>query len=152
MASATSKVAPVKISEKQGRASSKSVQKYYVTDVTTLADGSIIRETYSSDANGNNKQKVQEVRVDKDGKITKDEISPGATAGEKKALKDPNSPLRQSIRTQTKDAGDAVQKNEAEAAAGGLTSVGKKNQKVVGGDSGNDAENDNDGANTKPAN
>ena len=143
MASATSKVAPVKISEKQGRASSKSVQKYYVTDVTTLADGSIIRETYRSDANGNNKQKVQEVRVDKDGKITKDEISPGATAGEKKALSDPNSPLRQSIRTQTKDAGDAVQKNEAEAAAGGLTSVGKKNQDVVSGGSGNNAENDN---------
>ena len=55
MASATSKVAPVKVSEKQGRASSKSVQKYYVTDVTTLGDGSIMRETYSTDANGNNK-------------------------------------------------------------------------------------------------
>ena len=151
MASATSKVAPVKVSEKQGRASSKSVQKYYVTDVTTLGDGSIMRETYSTDANGNNKQKVQEVRVDKDGKVTKDEISPGVSAGEKKALQDPNSQLRQSIRDQTKDAGDAVQKNEAEAAAGGLTSVGKKNQKVVGGDSGNDAENDNDGADTKPA-
>ena len=144
MASATSKVAPVKISEKQGRASSKSVQKYYVTDVTTLGDGSVMRETYSTDANGNNKQKVQEVRVDKDGNITKDEISPGVSAGERKALQDPNSQLRQSIRDQTKDAGDAVQKNEAEAAAGGLTSVGEKNQKVVGGGSGNNAENDND--------
>ena len=144
MASATSKVAPVKVSEKQGRASQKSVQKYYVTDVTTLGDGSIMRETYSTDANGNNKSKVQEVRVDKDGNVTKDEISPGVSAGERKALQDPNSQLRQSIRDQTKDAGDAVQKNEAEAAAGGLTSVGKKNQKVVGGDSGNDAENDND--------
>ena len=144
MASATSKVAPVKVSEKQGRASSKSVQKYYVTDVTTLGDGSVMRETYSTDANGNNKQKVQEVRVDKDGNITKDEISPGVSAGEKKALQDPNSQLRQSIRDQTKDAGDAVQKNEAEAAAGGLTSVGEKNQKVVGGGSGNNAENDND--------
>jgi hypothetical protein len=151
MASATSKVAPVKVSEKQGRASSKSVQKYYVTDVTTLGDGSIMRETYSTDANGNNKSKVQEVRVDKDGNVTKDEISPGVSAGERKALQDPNSQLRQSIRDQTKDAGDAVQKNEAEAAAGGLTSVGKKNQKVVGGDSGNDAENDNDSAQTKPA-
>jgi len=151
MASATSKVAPVKISEKQGRASSKSVQKYYVTDVTTLGDGSVMRETYSTDANGNNKQKVQEVRVDKDGNITKDEISPGVSAGERKALQDPNSQLRQSIRDQTKDAGDAVQKNEAEAAAGGLTSVGEKNQKVVGGGSGNNAENDNDNAETKPA-
>ena len=151
MASATSKVAPVKVSEKQGRASSKSVQKYYVTDVTTLGDGSVMRETYSTDANGNNKQKVQEVTVDKDGNVTKDEISPGVSAGERKALQDPNSQLRQSIRDQTKDAGDAVQKNEAEAAAGGLTSVGKKNQEVVGGSSGNDAENDNDNAETKPA-
>ena len=139
MASATSSVAPVKISEKQGKASSKSVQKYYVTDVTTLGDGSVMRETYSTDAKGNNKQKVQEVRVDKDGNITKDEISPGVSEGERKALKDPNSQLRQSIRTQTKDAGDAVQKNEAEAAAGGLTSIGKKNQEVVAGGSGNTA-------------
>jgi len=54
MASATSKVAPVKVSEKQGKASSKSVQKYYNTQVTTLADGSVKRETYRTDANGNN--------------------------------------------------------------------------------------------------
>ena len=151
MASATSKVAPVKTQEPGAFGSTRDVQRYYKTDVTTLGDGSIMRETYRTDANGNNPVKVQEVRVDKDGNVTKDVISPGASAGEKKALKDPNSQLRNSIRDQTKDAGDAVQKNEAEAAAGGLTSVGKKNQKVVGGDSGNDAENDNDGANTKPA-
>ena len=151
MASATSKVAPVKVSEKQGRSSSKSVQKYYKTEVTTLADGSVKRETYRTDANGNNTVKISEVTADKDGNITNDTTLSTATEGEKKALKDPNSQLRNSIRDQTKDAGDAVQKNEAEAAAGGLTSVGKKNQKVVGGDSGNDAENDNDGANTKPA-
>ena len=41
MASASSSVAPVKVSEKQGRASQKSVQKYYKTEVTTLADGSV---------------------------------------------------------------------------------------------------------------
>ena len=69
MASATSKVAPVKVSEKQGRASSKSVQKYYKTEVTTLANGGLIRETYSTDANGNNAQRVQKVTVDKDGKV-----------------------------------------------------------------------------------
>ena len=47
---------------------------YYVTDVTTLADGSVKRETYRSDNKGNNKVLVQTVQVDKDGKLTKDEI------------------------------------------------------------------------------
>ena len=111
MASATSKVAPVKISEKQGKASSKSVQKYYKTEVTTLADGGVIRETYSTDANGNNAQRVQKVTVDKDGKVLKNEISPGATAGEKKALKDPNSQLSKQIKQQTKQSGDQAKKN-----------------------------------------
>ena len=41
MASATSKVAPVKVSEKQGRLSQK--KKYYKTEVTTLADGTYQR-------------------------------------------------------------------------------------------------------------
>jgi len=144
MASATSKVAPVKTQEPGAFGSTRDVQRYYKTDVTTLGDGSIMRETYRTDANGNNSVKIQEVIVDKNGNKTKDEISSGATAGEKRALKDPNSQLKNSIRDQTKDATDAAQKNEAEAAAGGLTSVGKKNQKVVGGDSGNDAENEND--------
>ena len=48
---------------------------FYVTDVTTLADGSVKRETYRSDNKGNNKVLVQTVQVDKDGKLTKDEIS-----------------------------------------------------------------------------
>ena len=139
MASATSGVAPVKVSEKQGKASSKSVQKYYKTEVTTLADGGLIRETYSTDDKGNNAQRVQKVTVDKDGKVLKDEISPNATTGEKKALQDPNSQLRQSIRTQTKNAADKVEQNETEAAAGGLTSIGKKNQEIVAGGSGNTA-------------
>jgi len=151
MASATSKVAPVKVSEKQGKASQKSVQNYYKTTVTTLGDGGIKRETFRTDANGNNSVKIQEVIVDKNGNTTKDEISSGATEGEKRALEDPNSQLRNSIRDQTKDAGDAARENEAEATAGGLTSVGEKNQDIVGGGSGNDAENDNDGANTIPA-
>ena len=54
MASASSSVAPVKVSEKQGRASQKSVQKYYKTEVTTLSDGSVKRETFRTDAQGNN--------------------------------------------------------------------------------------------------
>ena len=149
MASATSNVAPVKVSEKQGRASQKSVQRYYKTDVTTLGDGSTMRETYRTDAKGNNSVKVQEVRIDKNGNETKNEISSNATAGEKRALQDPNSQLRTSIKNQTKDAGDVVQKNESDAANGELTDVGKKNQNILGGGSGNDASND--GGDGKPA-
>ena len=70
MASATSKPSKVTVSEKQGRASSKGVDNYYKTEVTTLGDGSIKRETFRTDAQGNNAVKVQEVIGDKDGKVT----------------------------------------------------------------------------------
>ena len=145
MASATSKVAPVKVSEKQGRASQKSVQKYYKTDVTTLADGSVKRETYRTDANGNNSVKISEVTADKNGNITNDTTLSTATAGEKKALSDPNSQLRQSIRDQTKDAGDKAKANSIDP--GGDLATDK-----AGGGSGNNAENDNDAnSESKPA-
>ena len=74
MASATSKVSVVTTGI--GRSKRK---KYYVTDVTTLADGSIQRETYRSDAKGNNKQLVQKVKTDSSGKIVSDVVSSGAT-------------------------------------------------------------------------
>ena len=149
MASATSTPQSVKTQEPGAFGSTREVQRYYVTDVTTLGDGSIMRETYRTDAQGNNKEKIQEVRVDKDGKEIKNEISSGASVGEKKALNDPNSQLRQAVKKQTKEAGDVVQKNEADAANGELTDVGKKNQEILGGDSGNDASND--GGDGKPA-
>ena len=149
MASATSKRQSAKTQESGAFGSKREVQRYYVTDVTTLGDGSIMRETYRTDEKGNNKQKIQEVRVDKDGKQTKNEVTSIASSGEKTALKDPNSQLRQTIKKQTKDAGDVVQKNEADAANGELTDVGKKNQNILGGGSGNDASND--GGDGKPA-
>ena len=145
MASATSKVSKVTVSEKQGRASLKGVDNYYKTEVTTLGDGSIKRETFRTDAQGNNGVKVQELSVDKDGKISSNEISSNATAGERKALNNPNSQLRGSIKQQTKEAGDVVQKNEADAAAGGLTDAGKKNQEILGGGSGNNANDEDQG-------
>lgn len=148
MASANSKVAKVTVSEKQGRASLKGVDNYYKTEVTTLGDGSIKRETFRTDAQGNNSVKVQEVSVNKDGKVTSDTISSNATAGERKALKNPDSSLRNSIRTQTKDAGDIVQKNEADAAAGGLTDAGRKNQEILGGGSGNNANDEGEAGDT----
>ena len=139
MASANSKPSKVTVSEKQGRSSSKGVDNYYKTEVTTLGDGSIKRETFRTDAQGNNSVKVQEVSVDKNGKQTSNTVSSNATAGERKALNNPDSQLRGSIKQQTKNAGDVVQKNEADAAGGGLTDAGRKNQEVLGGGSGNNA-------------
>ena len=148
MASANSKVAKVTVSEKQGRASSKGVDNYYKTEVTTLGDGSIKRETFRTDAQGNNGVKVQEVSVDKNGKQTSNTVSSNATAGERKALNNPDSQLRGSIKQQTKNAGDIVQKNEADAAAGGLTDAGRKNQEVLGGGSGNNANDEGEAGDT----
>ena len=147
MASANSTVSKVTVSEKQGRASSKGVDNYYKTEVTTLGDGSIKRETFRTDAKGNNGVKVQEVSV-KDGKITGSTVSSNATAAERRDLNNSKSQLRNSIRTQTKDAGDVVQKNEADAAAGGLTDAGKKNQEVLGGGSGNNANDEGEAGDT----
>ena len=134
MASASSSVAPVKVSEKQGRASQKSVQKYYKTEVTTLADGSVKRETFRTDAQGNNTVKINEVTADKDGNITNDTTLSTATEGERKALQNPDSQLRSSIRDQTKEAGD-------EARANSVDPGGDKATDKAGGGSGNNAKN-----------
>jgi len=147
MASANSKVAKVTTTEPGAFGSKKNVDSYYKTEVTTLGDGSIKRETFRTDAKGNNGVKVQEVSV-KDGKITGNTISSNATAAERRDLNNSKSQLRNSIRTQTKDAGDKVQKNEADAAAGGLTDAGKKNQDVVGGGSGNNANDEGEAGDT----
>ena len=147
MASANSKVSKVTVSEKQGRTSSKGVDNYYKTEVTRLGDGSLKRETFRTDAQGNNGVKVQEATV-KDGKITSNTVSSNATAGERKALNNPDSQLRGSIKQQTKNANDIAQKNESDAAAGGLTDAGKKNQEVLGGGSGNNANDEGEAGDT----
>ena len=118
---------------------------YYVSEVTSLGDGSLKRETFRSDAQGNNRVLVQTTISDKTGKVTNTTTGTGATTEEKRAFKNPNSQLRNGIRTTTKDAGDVVQKNEADAAAGGLTDAGKKNQEIIAGGSGNSASEADDG-------
>ena len=135
MASATSKVSVVTT----GTSVRNRETSYYVTDVTTLADGSVQRETYRSDASGNNRELIQTVKSDGSGNIVSDVVASNATTEEKRALANPDSSLRQSIRDQTKDAGEAALRNEEQAAAGGLTDVGKKNLDVIGGGSGNAA-------------
>ena len=148
MASATSKVSVVTT----GTSVRNRRKNYYVTDVTTLADGSIQRQTYRSDAQGNNKQLVQTVKTDSSGKIVSDVVSSGASAQEKRSLANPDSTLRKSIRDQTKNAAEAALANEEQAAAGGLTAVGKKNLDVVAGGSGNKATNaENAGTQQSPA-
>ena len=146
MASATSKVSVVTT----GTSVRNRKKSYYVTDVTTLADGSIQRQTYRSDAQGNNKQLVQTVKADGSGKIVSDVVSPGASAQEKRDLANPNSTLRGTIRDQTKKAGESALENEEQAAAGGLTDVGKKNLQVVSGGSGNKATNEEQSGDTQP--
>ena len=146
MASAVSK--PVAITT--GTSVRNKKTNYYVSEVTTLGDGTLKRETFRSDVKGNNRVLVQTTISDKTGKVTNTTTGTGATTDEKRALKDPNSQLRNGIRTTTKDAGDVVQKNEADAAAGGLTDAGKKNQEIISGGSGNSASGENDGT-SQPA-
>ena len=136
MASATSEKSVVT----RGTSVRNRKKSYYVTDVTKLADGSLKRETYRTDDKGNNRVKVQEVNTDKDGKVLSNEVLSTASAAERKDLKNPDSQMRKAISQQTKNASDKVQQNETEAAAGGLTSIGKKNQEVVAGGSGNTAD------------
>ena len=97
MASKTSKVSVVD----RGTAGGKS---YYKTDVTTLADGSVQRETYRTDANGNNSVRIQSVTVNSDGKVTKDDLSSNASVEEQRDLRNPKSQLRQGIKRQVDSA------------------------------------------------
>ena len=88
MASKTSKPNVVD----RGTAGGKS---YYVTDVTTLANGGVMRETYRTDEKGNKQAKIQTVKVDGSGKITEDTVNTStATIAEQRDLKNPNSQLR----------------------------------------------------------
>jgi len=147
MASATSGVSVV--TSGTGRNKRKD---YYKTEVTTLGDGSLKRETFRTDPKGNNAVKVQELQVNSEGKVTKSSISSNAREAEKRALNDPNSQLRSSIKQQVNDAGKEVRKNEADAAAGRVTDAGKKNQEILGGGSGNKADKEEEtGDNSQPA-
>ena len=146
MASATSGVSVV--TSGTGRNKRKD---YYKTEVTTLGDGSLKRETFRTDPKGNNAVKVQELQVNSEGKVTKSSISSNAREAEKKALNNPNSQLRSSIKQQVNDAGKEVRKNEADAAAGRVTDAGKKNQEILGGGSGNKATSEEVSGDTQPA-
>ena len=107
MASAYSDVATVET----GTSVRNKKKSFYRTQVTTLANGGVKRETYRTDAQGNNDVKISEVSSDKDGNITNDTTLSTASKEERRALQNPNSQLRNSIRQQTKQAGDKAKAN-----------------------------------------
>jgi hypothetical protein len=104
MASKTSKVSVVD----RGTAGGKS---YYKTDITTLADGSVQRQTFRSDEKGNNSQLIQSVTVNSEGTVTKDELTSNATVNEQRDLKNPKSQLRQGIKRQVDSAAGELAEN-----------------------------------------
>lgn len=153
MASATSKVSRVRLytgnTQQRRNGRGPSVVNYYKTDVTTLGDGGLKREVYRTDEQGNNAVLIQTITVDKDGNETT-EISSNATNAERKNLKTERSSFNNTLKDQTEQASSAALANEEQASAGGLTDVGKNNAKIIAGNT-NDADNDNDNAESKPS-
>ena len=104
MASKTSKVSVVD----RGTSGGKS---YYQTDITTLADGTVQRQTFRTDAKGNNGQLIQNVTVNSEGTVTKDELTSNATVNEQRDLRNPKSQLRQGIKNQINTAAGELAEN-----------------------------------------
>ena len=98
---------------------------YYKTEVTKLADGSLKRETFRTDVKGNNAVKIQEASVDSNGAVTNKTTLSTASAAEKRALNNPNSTLRKSIKSQVQDSQKKIEsdsardKSQGDKAAGG---------------------------------
>ena len=89
---------------------------YYITEVTTLANGGVKRETYRSDDKGNNKVKIMEVQADKTG-FLKTTVLPNASVDERRDLLNSKSQLRTGIKTQV----DSVSKELIEKNNDGVT-------------------------------
>ena len=140
----TSTPAKVTTTKPGAMGSTRKVDNFYTSKVTTNADGSMKRETFRTDAQGNDPVRIAQVDVSADG-VKGSEVFSDATAEEKKALQNPDSQLAKSVSNQTKDANKKIIAQE-EAEAGNA-----KTADIAAGGSGNDAENDNDAAATKPA-
>lgn len=147
MASAVS--TPVQVTT--GTSNRNKETNYYVSEVTQLGDGGLKRETFRSDAQGNNRVLIQTTTTDKNGNVTNTTTGSSATTSEKRALQQPQSQLSQGIKTTTADANKKAQANQTAANAGQLTAAAKKNQAILGGGSGNNAPNNNSTTQSKPA-
>ena len=86
-------------------------RSFYRTQVTTLATGGVIRETYRTDAQGNNDVKISEATTSGDPLTTTTTITTNANTNERRALRNKNSQLSTSINQQTKDAATKAKAN-----------------------------------------
>ena len=102
MASAYSDVASVET----GTSVRNKRRSFYRTQVTTLANGGIKRETYRTDAQGNGDVKISEATTSGNPPTTTTTLTSNASANERRALRNKNSQLSQSINQQTKQAAD----------------------------------------------
>lgn len=114
MASATSDISKVitytGTPQQRQQRKGPSVTNYYKTQVTTLANGGVLRETYRTDAKGNNTVKISEATTSGSPPITTTKTLSTATADERKALQDKSSSLNNSINQQTKQAATEAKK------------------------------------------
>ena len=126
----------------RGTAGGKS---YYVTEVTTLADGGVIRETYRSDDKGNKESRIQSVTIDGSGNIKKDEVNTStATISEQRDLRNPNSQLRSGIKNQ-------VNNIATELAGDNIDGTTKETIQKAASGSGNEAINDANEGGSQPS-
>ena len=107
MASAYSDVASVET----GTSVRNRRRSFYRTQVTTLATGGVIRETYRTDAQGNNDVKISEATTSGNPPTTTTTVTANASANERRALRNKNSQLSTSINQQTKDAATKAKAN-----------------------------------------
>ena len=79
---------------------------FYRTQVTTLANGGIKRETYRTDAKGLSDVKISESTTSGSPPTTTTTVTANASANERRAIQNKNSSLNNSINQQTKQAAD----------------------------------------------
>jgi len=107
MASAYSDVATVET----GTSVRNKKKSFYRTQVTTLANGGVLRETYRTDAKGNNDVKISEATTSGNPPTTTTTLTSNASTNERRALQNKNSQLSNSINQQTKDAATKAKAN-----------------------------------------
>ncbi len=107
MASAYSDVASVET----GTSVRNKRRSFYRTQVTTLANGGVKRETYRTDAQGNSDVKISEATTSGNPPTTTTTLTSNASTNERRALRNKNSQLSQSINQQTKQAADKAKAN-----------------------------------------
>ena len=144
MASATSNRNSVRFGNANNR-----VTRYYVTDVTMLGGGGLRRETYRTDEQGNNRILIETETIE-DG--NREKIRTTNMLDEERLALRPNrsSPLKRALEAQIEQAATEARRNEEDASNGGQTEVGKENAALLS-STANDADNDNDNAESKPS-